>query len=85
VLKPVVAYLFLPSTPAVPGESSVSVSQYWFGYILPPTRLLDFALGILVARAVMTGRWRNIDTVASGVLLAGGYWRAVRERPGRGG
>lgn len=77
VLKPVVAYLFLPSTPAIPGESSVSVSQYWFGYILPPTRLLDFALGILVARAVMSGRWRNIGMIASGVLLAGGYWLAA--------
>jgi peptidoglycan/LPS O-acetylase OafA/YrhL len=77
VLKPVVAYLFLPATPAVPGESSVSVSQYWFGYILPPTRLLDFALGILVARAVMSGRWRNIGMIASSVLLAGGYWLAA--------
>jgi peptidoglycan/LPS O-acetylase OafA/YrhL len=77
VLKPVVAYLFLPSTPAIPGESSVSVSQYWFGYILPPTRLLDFALGILVARAVMTGRWRNIGMIASVILLAGGYWLAA--------
>lgn len=76
VIKPVMAYLFLPDTPAVPGESSVSVSQYWFGYILPPTRLLDFALGILVARAVMTGRWRNIGITASAVLLAGGYWLA---------
>jgi peptidoglycan/LPS O-acetylase OafA/YrhL len=53
------------------------VSQYWFGYILPPTRLLDFALGILVARAVMSGRWRNIGMIASGVLLAGGYWLAA--------
>jgi peptidoglycan/LPS O-acetylase OafA/YrhL len=77
VLKPVVAYLFLPSAPAIPGESSVSVSQYWFGYILPPTRLLDFALGILVARAVMTGRWRNIGMIASVILLAGGYWLAA--------
>lgn len=76
VLKPVVAYLFLPDAPAVPGESTVSVSQYWFGYLLPPVRVLDFALGILVARAVMTGRWRNIGMIASIVLLAGGYWLA---------
>jgi peptidoglycan/LPS O-acetylase OafA/YrhL len=76
VLKPVVAYLFLPDAPAIPGESTVSVSQYWFGYLLPPVRLLDFALGILVARAVMTGRWRNIGMVASVALLAGGYWLA---------
>jgi peptidoglycan/LPS O-acetylase OafA/YrhL len=76
VLKPLVAYLLFPDTPAVPGENTVSVSQYWFGYILPPVRVLDFALGILVARAVMTGRWRNIGMVASGALLVGGYWLA---------
>jgi peptidoglycan/LPS O-acetylase OafA/YrhL len=76
VLKPVVAYLFLPDAPAIPGESTVSVSQYWFGYILPPVRVFDFLLGILVARAVMTGRWRNIGITASAVLMAGGYWLA---------
>ena len=76
VAKPFVAYLLFPDAPAIPGESTVSVSQYWFGYILPPTRVLDFALGILVARAVMTGRWRNIGMIWSGALLAGGYWLA---------
>jgi peptidoglycan/LPS O-acetylase OafA/YrhL len=76
VLKPLVAYLLFPDTPAVPGESTVSVSQYWFGYILPPVRVLDFLLGILVARAVLTGRWRNIGIIPSAVLLAGGYWLA---------
>jgi peptidoglycan/LPS O-acetylase OafA/YrhL len=33
-------------------------------------RLLDFALGILVARAVLTGRWRNIGLGWSALLLA---------------
>lgn len=76
VLKAVAAYAFLPDTPAIPGESTVSVSQYWFGYILPPVRVFDFLLGILVARAVMTGRWRNIGMTASAVLMAAGYWLA---------
>lgn len=40
---------------------------------LPPDRILDFALGILVARAVMTGRWRDIGMVWSGVLVVAGY------------
>lgn len=76
VAKPVISYLFFADTPAIPGESSVSVSQYWFGYILPPVRVLDFALGILVARAVMAGRWRNIGMAWSGVLVVAGYWLA---------
>ena len=73
VAKPVLGYLLFPDTPAIPGEASVSVSQYWFGYILPPVRVLDFALGILVARAVMAGRWRDIGMLWSGALLVGGY------------
>jgi peptidoglycan/LPS O-acetylase OafA/YrhL len=73
VAKPALSYLLFPDTPGIPGEASVSVSQYWFGYILPPVRVLDFALGILVARAVMAGRWRNIGMVWSGALLVGGY------------
>ena len=73
IATPIVAYLALPSTPPIPGESSVSVSQMWFGYTLPPVRALDFALGILVARAVMTGRWRNIGMVWSSLLLVAGY------------
>jgi peptidoglycan/LPS O-acetylase OafA/YrhL len=71
--KPVAAYLLFPAAPGIPGEDTVSVSQYWFGYILPPVRLLDFALGILVARAVMAGRWRNIGMGWSALLLVGGY------------
>lgn len=74
--KPALSYLFLSDSPAVPGEPSVSVSEYWFGYILPPVRALDFALGILVARAVMAGRWRNIGMAWSGVLVVAGYWLA---------
>lgn len=73
VASTVLAYLVLPSSPAIPGESSVSVVQYWFGYILPPVRTLDFSLGILVARAVRTGRWRNIGMAWSGLLLVATY------------
>jgi peptidoglycan/LPS O-acetylase OafA/YrhL len=73
VARSALAYLMFPDTPAIPGEATVSVSQHWFGAILPPVRVLDFALGILVARAVMTGRWRDIGMTAAGVLLAGAY------------
>lgn len=70
---PVLVYLVLPSAPAIPNEPTVSVVQYWVGYILPPTRLLDFVLGILVARMVMAGRWRGIGMVPATILLVGAY------------
>ena len=73
VATPAVAYGLFPDSPAVPGGVGSSVSQYWFAYVLPPVRVLDFVLGILVALAVIHRRWLNIGMVWSAVLLAGGY------------
>lgn len=71
---PAVAYAAFPKTPLVPSGQDLSVSAYWFSHVLPPVRMVDFALGILVAIAVKHGRWRNIGMIPSFVLLAGGYW-----------
>ncbi|WP_258534769.1 acyltransferase [Streptomyces sp. PT12] len=54
-------------------EPETSVNQYFYSYILPIPRILDFALGILVARAVMAGTWRNIGMIWSGALLVASY------------
>ncbi|MFD9789809.1 acyltransferase family protein [Streptomyces sp. NPDC059070] len=77
VLTPLFTYQVLPNTPAIPvngSEGGASVKQLWFAYNFPPVRLLDFALGMLVAHAVLNGRWRNIGLAWSSLLLAGGYW-----------
>jgi len=71
---PAIAYAAFPATPLVPSGQNLPATAYWFTYVLPPTRLVDFALGILVALAVKHGRWRNIGIIPSFVLLAGGYW-----------
>jgi 3-O-acyltransferase len=34
--------------------------QYWIVYTLPPVRLLNFVLGILLARIVQTGQWKRV-------------------------
>ncbi len=73
VAAPAVAYALLPSGPGIPGGELSSVSQYWFSYVLPPVRIFDFALGMLVAHAVLNGRWKNIGMIWSSVLLVGGY------------
>ncbi|AGL16536.1 acyltransferase [Actinoplanes sp. N902-109] len=57
----------------MPMEPETSVNQYFFSYILPLPRVLDFVLGILVARSVMSGRWRNIGMVPAGALLVASY------------
>ncbi|WP_406447410.1 acyltransferase [Streptomyces sp. NBC_00876] len=73
VATPALAYALFPSSPGIPSGHESSVSQYWFSYVLPPVRMVDFALGILVALAVKHGRWRNIGMVWSSLLLAGSY------------
>ncbi|WP_204009856.1 acyltransferase family protein [Sphaerimonospora thailandensis] len=70
---PLLAYALLPQAPGIPGGEKSSVVQYWFTYVLPPVRMLDFVLGVLVALAVMNGRWRNIGMVWSGLLLVVTY------------
>lgn len=73
---PLVAYVCVPDQPYFPGAAlgaPVSAEQYWFAYYLPVTRMLDFALGMLVAQAVMRGRWFNIGLVWSGLLVVGSY------------
>jgi peptidoglycan/LPS O-acetylase OafA/YrhL len=51
---------------------SVPVHQLWFVYIFPPTRLLEFMLGLLVALEVQAGgfRWLRLRYAAALTLLA---------------
>lgn len=76
VAIPAVVYAVLPSSPKIV-TGPVSDLQYFFAYIFPPSRVFDFLLGILVARAVQTGRWRNIGITASFALLAISYVAAI--------
>ncbi|MFC5145209.1 acyltransferase family protein [Streptomyces aureoversilis] len=71
VAVPLVAQL-LPGSPDSPWQP-VSWWRYWFVYFLPATRVLDFALGILMARVVMTGRWIGMKQLPALALLAAGY------------
>lgn len=47
--------------------------QYWFIYVLPLTRMAEFALGIMLARIVLAGRWKNIPTWLAALVFAVGY------------
>ncbi len=72
VLIPAICYVAFSGSPSIT-IGAASELQYYFDYVFPPSRLFDFALGILVARAVQTGRWRDIGMVPSGVLLVAGF------------
>ncbi|SBT42761.1 acyltransferase family protein [Micromonospora auratinigra] len=57
IAMPYVAKL-LPAKPVM-DWSTVSIYRFWFVYEFPPVRMLEFVLGILLARILLTGRWRG--------------------------
>ncbi|SBT42757.1 acyltransferase family protein [Micromonospora auratinigra] len=60
---------FLPEHPHV-RDLPVSLWQLWFTAFLPPVRLLDFVLGIVLARIVLSGRWVRVRLApALGILF----------------
>ncbi|CAL9674986.1 acyltransferase family protein [Streptomyces sp. enrichment culture] len=72
-LMPVVAWA-LPSSPAFP-NSPVPASQweFWFAYALPPVRMLDFLMGIVLARIVQRGRWIRLRLGPAAALAVVAY------------
>jgi peptidoglycan/LPS O-acetylase OafA/YrhL len=54
LLVPLAAKL-LPVNTFIPG-STLTFNEHWFIYQLPPVRMLEFILGMLLARIVLTGR-----------------------------
>lgn len=72
---PVAAALLVPSTPKF-ADLGIGEHQQWFAYIFPGTRLLEFVLGILLARMVREGRlasirpWHAVLALAAGGVVA---------------
>ncbi|MFI6846284.1 acyltransferase [Kitasatospora sp. NBC_00085] len=56
-----------------PGFESMSFHQVWFVYFFPPVRMLDFLLGILLARLVLTGQWVRVGLLPALALAVAGY------------
>ena len=72
VLIPAISYAAFPGSPSIT-IGAASEPQYYLAYVFPPSRLFDFALGILVGRAVQTGRWRDIGMLWSGLLVVASF------------
>ncbi|MET7454592.1 acyltransferase [Streptomyces sp. NPDC005574] len=56
---PAFAYAVLPGGTHIPGWQASEI-QNWFVYQLPPVRMLEFVLGMLLARIVLTDRWVGV-------------------------
>jgi peptidoglycan/LPS O-acetylase OafA/YrhL len=62
----------LPNDPVM-DWSTVSIYRFWFVYEFPPVRLLEFVLGIVLARIMLTGRWRGFRLKWGLALLIPAY------------
>lgn len=67
VIVPVLATLLLPDRPYF-GASTISFWQSYVVYHLPPVRMLEFVLGILLARIVRAGQWPRLGFAIPTVL-----------------
>jgi peptidoglycan/LPS O-acetylase OafA/YrhL len=47
--------------------------EYWFVYVFPVTRALEFVLGMVLARIVRAGLWVRLRLWQAGVLAVIGY------------
>jgi peptidoglycan/LPS O-acetylase OafA/YrhL len=73
LVVPLIAQL-LPDRPVF---VDTSIWRVWFVYSLPPVRALDFLLGIVMARIVMTGKWIRIGLLPAAGLVVVGYLVAL--------
>lgn len=82
VAVPFVAEL-LPDQPLTPFDP-IPWWEYWFVYYFPLTRLLEFTLGILVARVVLSGRWGGLR-LGPALLIAAAAFAVAGYLPGEYG
>lgn len=62
----------------LPGPAGLDIYSFWLVYALPPVRCLEFVMGILMARIVLSGRWVSfIGLVPAGLLAVAGYLLAL--------
>ncbi|TDV41056.1 acyltransferase family protein [Actinophytocola oryzae] len=72
VVVPVVAATVIPHKDPIPGMG-FSLEQFWFMVQFPPTRGIEFVLGMLLARIVITRRRLPISIGGAVALLVGAY------------
>ncbi|MEU6062806.1 acyltransferase [Streptomyces sp. NPDC047097] len=77
-LMPLVAQLLPAGPPLTMPDGSTGLWQYWFVYVLPPVRALEFVLGVLLARLVREGLWKGPGLAPSAALTAAGYLLATQ-------
>lgn len=66
----------VPGTPRL-AEWPLSEMQWWLAYNVPPLRLFEFVLGMLMARILREGRWIGLGVAPALALTGAGYALAL--------
>ncbi|GGK91272.1 acyltransferase [Sphaerisporangium melleum] len=69
---PLVAKVILPAQPPMPGFGMTEL-EFWFVAQFPPVRMLEFVLGIILARIVLTGRRIPVSLPSAAALAVAVY------------
>lgn len=48
-------------------------TRFWFMYVFPPVRMVEFVVGMLLALEVRDRTWPQINALAAGAIALGGY------------
>lgn len=67
---PFIGQLF-PSRPLTSWDATIPMWHSFFAYSFPPVRMLEFILGILMARLVISGKWINLPFAPAVLLVCG--------------
>ncbi|MFJ9691423.1 acyltransferase family protein [Kitasatospora sp. NPDC101183] len=74
IALPAVVRALVPADPAAPPFfRATSMKAFWLVEIFPPSRLPEFALGMVLAYLVKSGRWIRIPLPAALLLAPIGY------------
>ncbi|MFI2612539.1 acyltransferase family protein [Kitasatospora sp. NPDC018619] len=71
-----VIHAWVPATPRL-AEWPLSETQWWLAYNIPPLRLFEFVLGMLMARVLKEGRWIGLGIAPALALTGAGYALAL--------
>ncbi|MTJ81824.1 MAG: acyltransferase [Telmatospirillum sp.] len=63
---------FVPSEPQL-AAYPISMKQWWIAYYLPPGRLFEFIIGMLMARILKENMWPDISLRSTFILLCVSY------------
>ncbi|MEU3455883.1 acyltransferase [Micromonospora sp. NPDC006766] len=78
LLVPVVALTLLSGQPSPFFAPDITWPQLWFSHFFPIARGMEFLVGMIMARIVLSGRWTNVGIAPAAVLTGLAYAVALQ-------